>query len=102
MIDNQTGELPFPSQRIFHSLQIALGVVQIRLLYFDVIQVHGRVECNVAIFGCFANNLPMHLASGWDVDDEIALNSRLATQSAAILKRLLAPLAVFLFCLAKR
>ena len=64
-------------------LEVAALPVHVRLLDLDVMQPGRRIELDRAHLGAFADHLPVHLAVGRHVDDDIAQQLRLAGQPAA-------------------
>ncbi len=50
-------------------------------------QAHTRVERDVAILRLLAHDLAVHLAFGRHVDDEVALDERLAAEAMILLER---------------
>jgi hypothetical protein len=57
--------------------------MHVRLLNFDVMQVDDRVQGNHPRIRRFADHLAMHLAAGWYIDDEIALDPGGAREAMA-------------------
>jgi hypothetical protein len=78
-------------------LQVALLHLHIGFAYFDEIQMHRSIQRDIAMLGILAHDLPVYLALRGHVDNDVALQLCLATQSATLRQRLAATLAVSLF-----
>ena len=99
-VAGEAGQPPLEVERILQPAQVAGRIVHVGLLHLDVVQAHDRIELDVVRFGGFAHHLPVHLAVGRHVDDEVAQHERRARQPASGRHRLVA--AVFLLDGAER
>ena len=64
-------------------MRIAGCLKHVGFTNFDEVQVHTGIERDIAVLRALSNNLPVHLALGRNVDDEVTLNFRLARKPAA-------------------
>ena len=71
-------ELPLARERQLESLQVTRGIVHVGLGHLDVVQLHQRVQLDVAGLGFLAHDLAMHLAAFRHVDDDVCLDLGLA------------------------
>ena len=77
----QVGQPPLELQRFLQTPQIPGRVLHVRLLHLDVINTYNRVQLYVVNLGPLAHDLAVHLAVGWDIDDDITQNLGGATQA---------------------
>ena len=66
------------------ALHIAAGGVHIGFLHIDIVQTNQRIQLDVEQVSTLANDLAMDLTVRRYIDDHIAFQPRLATESAAI------------------
>ena len=78
----QVLEAPLLAQRRLDPAQIAGGLVHVGRRDFDEAQPHDRVHANLMHLGALADDLPMDLAVGRDVNDGIALDRCRTAQPA--------------------
>ena len=75
---------PLEIQGLFQTPQITSRVVHVGLLHLDVVHAYRRIQLDVVNLGAFAHHLPVDLALGRYVDDEIAENLRGAAQAPSV------------------
>ena len=71
------------AERLLQAAKIARRLVHVRLGDFDVIEADDRIDLDRMGLGALAHDLPMDLAFGRHVDDEIAANPGLAAEPPA-------------------
>ena len=81
------GNAPLLEQSLLQAAQITRRLVHVRLADLDVIEAHDRIDLDWMRLGALAHDLPMNLAFGRHVDDEIAANPRLASEPPASSER---------------
>ena len=82
-VDGEVAEAPLAGKRFRHALEIAALAVHVGLLDLDEMEPDGGVELDGADLGPLAHHLLVDLALGRHVDDDIALEQRLAGEAAA-------------------
>ena len=76
-------EIPLLVQSLLKAAKIARRLVHVRLADLDVIEADDRIDLDRMRLRALADDLPMNLAFGRHVDDEIAANPGLAAKPAA-------------------
>ena len=71
------------AERLLQAAKIARRLVHVRLGDLDVIEAHDRIDLDRMGLGALAHDLPVDLAFGRHVDDEIAANPGLAPEPPA-------------------
>src|SRR6185312_13238218 len=77
------GEAPLLAQRLLQPAEIARRLVHVGLGDLDVMEAHDRIDFDRMALGALAHDLPMDLALGRHVDDQIAANFCLAAEPPA-------------------
>ena len=78
---------PLLVQSLLKAAKIARRLVHVRLADLDVIEADDRIDLDWMRLRALADDLPVNLAFGRHVDDEIATNSGLASEPAAVGER---------------
>ena len=81
------GKAPLLAQSLLQPPKIARRLVHVGLGDLDVVEADDRIDLDRMAFGALADDLPMDLAFGRHVDDEIAANPGLAAEPPARRKR---------------
>ena len=76
-------DAPLLVQSLLKAAKIARRLVHVRLADLDVIEAHHGVDLDRMRLRALAHDLPMNLAFGRHVDDEIAANPGLAAEPSA-------------------
>ena len=82
-IDVRFVEIPLLVQSLLKATKIARRLVHVRLADLDVIEADDRIDLDRMRLRALADDLPMNLAFGRHVDDEVAANSGLAAEPPA-------------------
>ncbi len=77
----EAGELPLAPQGFLQPLQVAGGVVHVRLAHLDVMQPGHRIQGDGSRLRLLADDLPVHLAGRRHVHHEVALDARLTGEA---------------------
>ena len=77
------GKAPLLAQSLLQAAKIARRLVHVRLGDLDVIEADDRIDLDRMALGALAHDLPVDLAFGRHVDDEIAANPGLAAEPPA-------------------
>ncbi len=83
VVDREPGDLPLALERLAQAAEIAGRRGEVGLLDLDVVETHDGVDLDRMGVGLLAHDLPVHLALGRDVDDELALDVGGAAEAAA-------------------
>ena len=78
----QVLEAPLLAERRLDPAQIPRGVVHVRLRDLHESQPHHRIDADRVHLGALAHHLPVHLAVGGNIDDDVATELRRAAQAA--------------------
>ena len=76
-------EIPLLVQSLLKAAKIACRLVHVRLADLDVIEADDRIDLDWMRLRALAHDLPMNLAFGRHVDDQIAANPGLAAEPSA-------------------
>ena len=82
-IGGRPGEAPLLAERLLQAAKIARGLVHVRFGDLDVVKAHDRIDLDRMRLGALAHDLPVDLAFGRNVDDEIAAYPGLAPEPPA-------------------
>ncbi len=88
-------QVPLLAQRLFHALQIAGGIVHVRLGDLDVMQAHHGIELDRPHLGPLAHHLLVDLAFRRHVDDGIAIEQGRTGETASGRQAALLGIALF-------
>ena len=80
-IAGKVHESPFALERLVQAPQVAGGILHVRFFHLDVVQANDRVQLDLARIRVLAHDLAVNLAAGRHVDDDVALDARLAGQA---------------------
>jgi hypothetical protein len=79
-IGGQPVHLPLAQERLADAADVAAGAAQLGALDLDVVQPHDRVDLDRVGVCLLADDLPVELALGRHVDDEVACDGGDAPQ----------------------
>ena len=66
------------------SPQVARGIVHVGLAHINYIQARGRCQREIQYLGLLAHQLPMHLAVGGDVDNQVPFYLGLTAEPSSV------------------
>ena len=82
IVDREPGQLPFALECLAQSAEVARRRGEVGLLDLDVVEPDDGVDLDRVRVGLLAHDLPVHLALGWHVDHELALDVGRAAEPA--------------------